>query len=83
MPLAPAYESQAVQAFPISFLTKRGTLSNEDCRNRSVLHIVDDCTVIFTLQDDSTLSLDVLAGQDFGLTRDVKSLTSTSEVVIG
>ncbi len=81
--LAPSYESEPVQAFPISLRTVQGTLTDESCSNRSVLHIDADCTVTFTFSDDTTLVRSCLLGEDYGLTRDVKSLTSDGAVILG
>ena len=81
--LAPAYESTPVQAFPISLQTVVGVLTDESCVNRSVLHCVEESTVTYTFTDDSTLAEVMLVGEDRGLTRDVKSVSTTATCMIG
>jgi len=80
--LAPTYEDSPVQAFPISLNTAIGTFTDESCTNRSVLHCNVDATVVYTFTDNSTLQELLLAGDDRGLTRDVKSVTTTAECMI-
>ena len=80
--LAPTYEATAVQAFPISLNTAKGTFTDESCVNRSVLHCNVDCSVTYTFTDDSTYVETLVAGEDRGLTRDVKSLTTTGTCLI-
>jgi hypothetical protein len=83
MPLAPAYEEQAVQAFPISSNLFVGTATDETCANRSVLHATEDGDITFTFKDSTTKVLPVIAGMDLGLTRDVVSITSTADIWLG
>jgi hypothetical protein len=83
MSLAPAYEEQAVQAFPISSNLFTGIASDETCANRSVLHAVEDGDITFTFRDSTTKVLSVIAGMDLGLTRDVISVTSTANIWLG
>ncbi len=83
MALAPSYESDSVQAFPIGLNTFQGIATDEHCRSRSVLHSIVDGDVTFTFTDDTTLIINTISGQDFGITRDVKSITSTASVLIG
>jgi hypothetical protein len=83
MPLAPAYEQQAVQAFPIGKNLFVGTASDEPCANRSVLHAAADTTVTFTFRDMATVSLSLPAGMDLGLTRDVAYVSSDAEIWLG
>ncbi len=80
--LAPTYEDSPVQAFPISLNTTIGTFTDEPCTNRSVLHCVADTDVAYTLIDDSVFSESLVAGEDRGLTRDVKSITTTAVCII-
>jgi hypothetical protein len=81
--MAPAYEEQAVQAFPVHSGMFVGIASDESCTNRSVLHCASDSDVTFTFKDATTITLSMIAGMDVGLTRDVVSLTSTGDVWIG
>jgi len=81
--LAPAYETDGVQAFPISLNTAKGTFTDEPCTNRSVIHCIEDGDIIYTFTDNSTLQEALIAGSDRGITRDVKSITTTTEFLIG
>ncbi len=80
--LAPAYESNPVQAFPISKLTVRGTLTDQTTVNRSTLRALAAGDVTYTFQDDTTYVESLVVGDDRGLTRDVKSVTSTMECMV-
>jgi hypothetical protein len=74
--LAPAYEQQAVQAFPIHAETFMGTASDLSAAKKSVLHADQDCNVTFTFKTAGDKTFALLRGMDLGLTRDVQTITS-------
>ncbi len=57
-----------------------GTPTGEHCTDRSILECIEEGTVTFTFQDDTTLPITVLAGGRYALSSDVKSITSDVEV---
>jgi len=69
-----------IMAFPINKDTVIGIQTDLMCGKYNTIHAGDDGVITFTFMDDTTLAVTVLNGMDFGITEDVKSLTSTTEV---
>jgi hypothetical protein len=80
--MAPAYEENPVQAFPIHAETFMGTASGVSCVNKSVIHCVEDGSVTFYFKTTGTKTFTVTAGMDFGITRDVTTIDSSNQVWI-
>ena len=78
--LAPAYEQQAVQAFPVHANTFQGIASDLSAANMSVLHTTVDCNVTFTFKNTGSKTFELQAGMDLGLTRDVQTITSDGTI---
>jgi len=80
--LAPAYEENPVQAFPISKLTVVGMFTNQSTANRSTLRAIEASSVTYTFDDNTTFTENLGAGEDRGLTRDIRTVTTTSNCMI-
>ncbi len=72
-----------VQAFPISKTTRSGTFTDEPCSDVSCIHASETVTVTYTFDDDTTFAENLIAGEDRGISSDVKSLTTTAACMLG
>jgi len=82
MPMAPAYEANPVQAFPIHSRTFKGIAGNVLAVDMCVLHALESGTVTFHFKDGTSLDVDVGVNNDYGIGRDVESISSTGSVLI-
>ena len=83
--LARANNGEVIQAFPIHKYTKVGTLTDEPCSYYSAVHANEDIDITFKFYDTNItdfLLSGVLAGMDFGISDDVKSVTTTGSAII-
>ena len=74
--------SATIPVFPIYRHTVIGVQSDTLCGKFNVVHANEDGDVTFTFLDDTTLDVTVTGGDDLGITQDVKSLSSSAEVML-
>lgn len=72
-----------IQAMPISYTTEEGAFTNKLVGNIDTLRALDDGAITFTMRDSSTIVINALTGEDFGITEDVISFTSDASVRVG
>ena len=82
--MARSNDGYSIQAFPIHKETFKGTATDLDCGNYSVVHALADVRITFKFNDTSKMDLDIdmVEHMDFGITEDVKSITSTASVLV-
>ncbi len=64
----------------ITYHTYSGIPIDESCTDRSVIEAVDGGDITYTFQDDTTVTVTVLAGARYVLSSDVKTVTATGEI---
>ena len=73
--------NEIIQAFPITESTFIGVASAYT-GSAKILHAAADGTITFNFANGSSISVDVIAGQDLAVDRDTDSITSTATVWI-
>ena len=69
-----------IQAFPINENTEEGIFTNKSTANIDTVRILNDGTLTFEMRSGATLAFTVQIGEDFAMTEDVLSFTSTASV---
>jgi len=64
----------------ITYHTFAGTATDETATDRSIIEAVEAGDIIYTLQDDTTIAVTVLAGARYILSSDVKTVTSDMNI---
>ena len=69
-----------VQAFPLNGQTKEITATDVSCADLDVIRLLDDGSITVNMRDGSTVVVNAAAGEDFALTEDCISFSSTGSV---
>jgi len=71
-----------IQAFPINEHTEEGTFTDKSVTNIDTIRLMDDSNLVFTMRSGATIAVAGVIGEDFAITEDVISFTSTANVRI-
>jgi len=71
-----------LQVMPINENTEEGIFTDKSASNIDTLRVLADGQISFTMRSGSNIVINALAGEDFGLSEDVISFTSTINVRI-
>ena len=72
---------QTIMAFPINETTQElSTASNVKTGDIDTIHCMDDNVLSFLMRSGKTVTINATAGEDFGISEDVVSFSSTASV---
>ena len=70
-----------IQAFPFHRNTFVGVASDEDVRNKSIIHVAKDCDITFNFIG-SSITVSATAGMDLAIEPQTQTVTSTDVIWI-
>ena len=69
-----------IQAFPINEHTEEGTFTDKSVTNLDTIRLLIDGNLTFAMRSGASIVVAGLVGEDFAITEDVISFTSTAAV---
>jgi len=73
---------QVVQAFPINEHTEEGIFTEKSTANIDTIRLLIDGNLTFAMRSGASIVVAGIIGEDFAVTEDVLSFTSTANVRI-
>jgi len=71
-----------IQAFPINAQTEEGIFTDKKSLDIDTIRVLEDSLITFLMRDNSTIIVTGLIGEDFAVTEDVISFTTSANVRI-